>query len=310
MISVVVILYNMQREAARTLYSLSAAHQRGISADEYEVLVVDNGSTRPVGQDFVESFGANFRYRNIGADAHPSPVRAVNHAVHTTCGESVGIILDGARMVSPGILATARDALRLDPLALVATLAWHLGDEHQSISAPKGYAQSVEDAILAALDWQTDGYRLFRRAAWAFSNPAGHFGLLAESCATFMHRTLFDTVGGYDQRFVLPGGGYANLDFFRRCCALDGVKSVVLAGEGSFHQYHGGATTGLAAAEYGAKAAEEYRRIHGENYQPPELEPTFYGALNQEVLPWLSRSVAALNVKVAPATHAPSLTPA
>ena len=44
-VSVVVVVYNMAREAPRTLYSLSAAYQRDISAEDYEVIVVDNGST-------------------------------------------------------------------------------------------------------------------------------------------------------------------------------------------------------------------------------------------------------------------------
>jgi hypothetical protein len=293
MISIVVNLYNMRREAARTLHSLACKYQRGISADEYEVIVVENGSSEPVGSDFVESHGCNFRYLDMGSDAQPSPVHAVNRAVRETKGEFVGIILDGARMVSPGILAAARDALRISPRAVVGTLAWHLGDEHQSISATKGYSQQTEDEILESLDWQTDGYRLFRRAAWAYSNPSGHFGLLAESCATFMGRELFDTVGGYDPAFTIPGGGYTNLDFFKRCCAADGAKLIVLAGEGSFHQYHGGATTGLSAGDYGIHAAAEYRSIRGCAYEPPEISPRFFGALDFQVLPWLRRSIEA-----------------
>jgi len=43
-VSVVVVIYNMAREAPRTLHSLSAAYQRHIDADDYEVIVVDNGS--------------------------------------------------------------------------------------------------------------------------------------------------------------------------------------------------------------------------------------------------------------------------
>ena len=43
-VSVVVIIHNIEREAQRTLYSLSAAYQRHISPEDYEVLVIDNGS--------------------------------------------------------------------------------------------------------------------------------------------------------------------------------------------------------------------------------------------------------------------------
>ena len=291
MISIVVNLFNMRREAVRTLYTLSDQYQRNIKPSEYEVIVVENGSSDPVGKDFVERYGSNFRYIDLGAESRPSPVSAVNLAVGEARGEAVGIILDGARMVSPGLVAGARDALQFSPLAVVCTLAWHLGDEHQSISALKGYSQQSEDRLLESIDWASDGYRLFGRAAWAFSNPKGHFGFLAESCATFVSKSLFNAVQGYDQAFALPGGGYANLDFFKRCCELEGTKVILLAGEGTFHQYHSGATTGPSAPEYGVRAAEEYRAIRGTSYSPPQISPIFFGAFNSHVLPWLSKSL-------------------
>ena len=45
--SIVVISYNMARELPRTIRSLSPALQRGVSAEDYEIIVVDNGSTQP-----------------------------------------------------------------------------------------------------------------------------------------------------------------------------------------------------------------------------------------------------------------------
>src|SRR4029453_5975812 len=43
-LSVVVVFYNMRREAARTLHSLSRSYQRDVQDLDYEVLVIDNGS--------------------------------------------------------------------------------------------------------------------------------------------------------------------------------------------------------------------------------------------------------------------------
>lgn len=293
MISLVVAIYNMRREAARTLYTLSTPYQRHIAATEYEVIVVENGSSKPLGAAEVSRHGGNFHYLDMAGKARPSPVHAVNLAARSATGDAVGIIMDGARMATPGLLAMARDALKLGPRTIACTLAWHLGAEHQSISCAKGYNQSVEDTLLDSFDWRGNGYRLFDHAAWAFSNPKGHFGIMAESCALFMARDLFRELGGYDEAFAMPGGGYATLDFFRRCCALPDARIVLLAGEGTFHQYHGGATTGAAAPEYGPQAAEEYRRIRGEPFTPPDMKPLFFGELHAQVLPWLKKSIEA-----------------
>ena len=43
-LSVVVVFYNMRREAIRTLQSLARSYQRDVEDLEYEVLVIDNGS--------------------------------------------------------------------------------------------------------------------------------------------------------------------------------------------------------------------------------------------------------------------------
>ena len=59
-LSVVVIFYNMRREAARTLYSLTPRYQQGISEDDYEVLVIDSGSQEPLDENHVTSLQAEF----------------------------------------------------------------------------------------------------------------------------------------------------------------------------------------------------------------------------------------------------------
>ena len=58
-LSVIVVFYNMRREAARTLHSLSRSYQRGIDELAYEVIVVENGSApdEVLGEEFVRSFG-------------------------------------------------------------------------------------------------------------------------------------------------------------------------------------------------------------------------------------------------------------
>ena len=79
MLSVVVVVHDMARELPRTLRSLSPHCQDGIGADDYEVIVVDNGSACPVDPSLVSGFGGNLRLERIDP-APPSPVRAASFA--------------------------------------------------------------------------------------------------------------------------------------------------------------------------------------------------------------------------------------
>ena len=82
-LSVVVVFYNMRREAARTLHSLSRAYQREIEDLDYEVIVVENGSAEDqrLGEDFVRGFGPEFRYLDLGSRRD-----AVARAMRSTAG--------------------------------------------------------------------------------------------------------------------------------------------------------------------------------------------------------------------------------
>jgi len=59
----------------------------------------------------------------------------------------------------------------------------------------------------------------------------------------FVRRDAYDRLGGFDERFDFPGGGFVNLDFFRRTVLRKGSELVMLLGEGTFHQLHGGIAT-------------------------------------------------------------------
>jgi len=61
MISMILCAYNMTREVPRTLHTLTAKYQQCID-DEYEVIVVENGSTDRLTEESVRSFGPEFRY--------------------------------------------------------------------------------------------------------------------------------------------------------------------------------------------------------------------------------------------------------
>ena len=289
-LSVIVVFRDMAREAPRTLHTLSVPYQRGVGPDEYEVIAVDAGSAVPLDKTAVESHGRGFRLLRM--PPAPSPSAAINEAVRRSTGAAVMICIDGARMLTPGVVRYALDAFRTWEDPLVATLAWHLGPKIQNESMLEGYGQAAEDRLLDTVDWRADGYELFRIAAFAGSSRRGWFLPLSESNGVAVRREAFDRLGGFDERFQTAGGGLVNLDFHRRACAAAGPV-VHLLGEGTFHQFHGGVATNVPAASHPFPIFhEEYIRLRGEPFVPPTALPIILGGMPHQALPFLAHSLA------------------
>jgi hypothetical protein len=288
-LSVVVVAHDHDRELPRTLRTLRAPYQRRREPADHEVIVVDNGSARPVASTLPTDLRSSVRVHRID-DAPPSPAQAANVGVALARGELIGLVIDGARMASPGLLATAMTAARLSPRAVITAPAWHLGPDVQARSTAKGYDQAAEDELLAACGWERDGYALFAVSTPAASSARGLFGPMGESSSLFMQRELWNELGGLDERFVLPGGGLVNHDLYRRACGLPGIELVVLLGEGTFHQVHGGAATSGRVARDDMRG--EYEAIRGAPYTPPSNVPTYLGTATAPYLPYVARSVA------------------
>lgn len=244
-ISFVIIMFNMVREGARTLHSLTPNYQIEGDRIDYEVIVVENGSTEPYSAERVRSFGCEFRYFAL-ENAPASPVQAINYGVEQAEGEIVCIMIDGAHMLTPGILSFANRAFDIYPNPVVTPHYFYLGPGQQPETCVDGYNQEKEDALLSSIDWPSDGYRLFEIGKIIGMAKRGWIMGKFESNCLFLYRRLFDAVGGYDERFDLRGGGFANLDFYRRVVESPQVTLVHLLGEGTFHQFHGGTTTNIS----------------------------------------------------------------
>jgi hypothetical protein len=284
-LSVVVVAYNMARELPRTVLSLSPAMQQGIDSDDYEVIVVDNGSDPPAAVD--EAWGGA-RLMRID-DGQPSPASAINRALQVAEGDLVGVMIDGARLASPGLLAGALRASSLHRRPVISSLGFHLGPEVQMTSVAAGYDAHEEDRLLAGSGWESDGYRLFEISVFAGSSAHGWFAPIAESNALFMAPALWDELGGYDERFVSPGGGLVNLDTYARACALPDSQLVLLLGEGTFHQVHGGVATNAPSHDRQA-FRDEYELVRGFEYQVPQVEPLYVGQVAEPVLGHIGQS--------------------
>ncbi len=295
-LSVVVVAYDMARELPRTLHSLSTRYQRGIEPDDYEIIVVDNGSPVPLDAEMLAFSG---RARTLRLDpAPPSPVRAANEGLKLAEGELIGLWIDGARLASPGLLATARLANAVAERPVITCPAWHLGDVPHKDAARAGYDQSIEDDILAGSGWEDDGYELFSVSTFSGSSGRGIFGPMGESNALFLRREMWEELGGLDERFVLPGGGLANHDVYQRACGLRDAELIVLLGEGTFHQYHGGASTsGRIAWD---EMHDQFVAITGHENRPPKNRPRYIGSIPDQYLKHVKRSS---EIAIARATH-------
>ncbi|MEM7139512.1 MAG: glycosyltransferase [Actinomycetota bacterium] len=278
--SIVVVAYEMARELPRTLRTLADQ----IDPATTEILVVDNGSPSPI----VVEADTGARVIRID-DAPPSPARAANTGIAAATGDLIGVIIDGARMASPGLIAMARRAAALGDRTVVTAPAYHLGSDVQMASAADGYDQDAEDQLLDSIDWRGDGSLLFGISVLAASSSRGWFGPMGESSSLFLTRTLWDEHGGYDEAFDRPGGGLVNHDAYRRACELPGITHVTLLGEGTFHQYHGGAATGGPSRHDELWA--EYEAIRGVPFTPPRPATTYLGTVPDAARPHLERSV-------------------
>lgn len=284
MLSIVVNFFNNRREAENTLYSLTRGYQKDLGNAPYEVVAIDNGSTQPLSEQRVRSFGAEFRYRFVATDS-VSPAAAINSACQDAAGEQLLVIIDGAHILSPGILRRALDAFALFASPFIATVPFHLGPTIQNKSVSQGYSQSVEDQLLSQSGWRLDGYRLYNIAGAYSDASGGWFGCLFESGCFGMTKASYLALGGFDERFRSRGGGLVNLDFFVRALSAASLEYAMLLGEATFHQFHGGVASNAPAERHPwAEFHQEYMQIRGRQFQRVFRRPYHLGVLGNEAL--------------------------
>jgi hypothetical protein len=198
-------------------------------------------------------------------------------------------MIAGARLVTAGVLSWGMRLLELSPRAMVEVRGWHLGPKWQPESVMEGYDHEEERHLLQAIGWPENGYRLWEIAASTPQVSRGYADPAPESNCIFLSRDLFFETGGFDERSREPGGGLVNLDFFSRAVATAGCVFTLL-GEGTFHQVHGGAATGLSKPIL----EERFKQWRAESEALgqailPDYEFILAGHMPPECASWLAR---------------------
>lgn len=292
-LSIVVIFYSMPRQALNTLYSLSSHYQQQVSSDDYEIIAVENHSQNNIDENQLNTLAGNFRYF-LRDESMPTPVNAINFGVEQAHADQLCIMVDGARLVTPGLVHYMLKAQSIYSNPVVSVPGYHLGEELQQDAVLNDYSEAKEIEMLESIAWKQDGYRLFEIACLSGTSQPGFFKPIGESNTLGVGRKTFDKAGGFDKRFTETGGGQCNLDFYKRIVEFPETELVMLFGEGSFHQYHGGITTGKqtgnARDEMMERHFAQYRAIRGEPYSPPQKDAIYLGELPAPVMKFVHYS--------------------
>ncbi len=211
-----VVVYDMPVQAMNTLHSLSPGHQRGVADHDYEVVVVENMSENTLDPAEVHALGANMRYL-LRDEPGQSPAPAINAGARAARGRSVALLVDGARMVTPGVVSNILAAQRVAGTPVVSVPGYHLGEQLHQEAVPTGYTAGQEQEALAELDWRADGYRLFDMAVLSASCREGYLRPIG---GEQLHRRARAGCSTHSAASTSAssrrGGGFVNLDFYRR----------------------------------------------------------------------------------------------
>lgn len=292
LLSIIVIAYDMSRQALNTLYSLSTAYQVDVDAQDYEVILVENRSSRNMDPEAIARLPGQFRYF-LRDEPGVSPAAAINFGFSQARGEYIGLMIDGARLVSPGVVSYALMAYRITRDALAVVPGYHLGENEQQFHLTHDYTEEKEQALLESVNWRHDGYRLFEISCWSGANPNGVFHPFMECNCLFLSADVFREIGQADERFNFSGGGSLNLFLYRKAAIHPHTQLFMLAGEGSFHQLHGGVTT--SEFEGRERVLQEQNNqlcaLLGYPFRSPTIEPILLGKVKAPAMPYLRRSV-------------------
>ena len=255
-ITFVIAAYNIPRQLHRTLTSLTPYYQ-GCTPAKLEIIVIDNGSSESLNRDDYSEFGRLTRI--IRVDGKSSPVQGLNQGIREASFDTIAVMIDGAHVLSPGVVTNVSRIVNAFSRPVINVPQYTMGDVSQNIS-DHAQAYERESLDLERIGWPASGYSLFDYAIVPGENANKHYLAAIESNCLITTRQVWQDCGAYDERFDEPGAGLANIELFERLTHHIDNQYVLLEGEGSFHQNHGGTTTSLTSAQRDATVKKYYER--------------------------------------------------
>ncbi|MEI2642884.1 MAG: hypothetical protein V9G10_11275 [Candidatus Nanopelagicales bacterium] len=140
-LSIVVVVHRMSRQAENTLRSFAAPYQLHMDPADFEIIVVENESEDLLGEERACAIAPNIRFF-LRANEGRSPVPALVFGIGEARSDHLGLVIDGARMVTPRVLHYASAAFRITEDAVVAIPGYHLGANEQHRNP--GHDEEVE----------------------------------------------------------------------------------------------------------------------------------------------------------------------
>jgi len=279
-LSIIIIFHNNKREAIRSLYALSKKYQRNIEELQYEVLCIDSNSSEPLEPNEFKDLGTEFIFHQLTTD-NPSPTDALQFGIDNSKSENLCFMIDGAHIITPNVINYFKKISSIDKNYFIYTHPYHLGEYYQNDNMIKyNYNQATEDILLSKFDWKENGYTLFEASNYKQSNEIFISNIFESNCF-FISKNHLNVIGGINKKFKTKGGGFVNLDIFKRAVENTLTQTTALIGEGSFHQFHGGTSTNSdRKSDLQKTFRKEYFKNTGKPYSGPIYSPNHYGNLN------------------------------
>jgi len=292
-LSIIVVAFRMPVQAYNTVYSLCSRYQIDAAEQDYEIIVVENQSSNLINPQSLESLGSNIRYF-LYPEEGVSPVNGINFAFQHCQAKNVALLIDGARMITPGFVNNVLNIYRINDRSIIGVPGYQLGEvQHNQIENPANCLVH-EKQLLDSIDWPRNGYQLFDIASLSNANRFGYLHPLMESNCIVAPLEFYREIGFADTRFNLPGGGAVNLHIWRSLGMIPNSQLYILPGEGNFHQYHGGVTTSESYFEDNLKERikSQLDDIWEEKFHALRREPILFGKVSAAALPYLQYSAS------------------